>query len=75
VFADGVEGFVVPSRDVKALRERIHLLHEDEAARARMSDAAIRCVQRLTWKTYAERILHFYQEIGIEGRARINLRG
>ena len=37
VFADGVEGFVVPSRDVGALRSRILFLYEDAAVRARMS--------------------------------------
>jgi alpha-maltose-1-phosphate synthase len=64
VFADGVEGFVVPSRDVGALRERIRFLYEDNASRARMSNAAVRCAQGLTWEAYGERIRQFYMAIG-----------
>jgi glycosyltransferase involved in cell wall biosynthesis len=64
VFADGVEGFVVPSRDVEALRERIRFLYEDDVARARMSEAAIQCAQGLTWEAYGERIRRLYVTIG-----------
>lgn len=64
VFDDGIEGFVVASRDVAALRERISFLYEDVAARARMSDAAIRCAQGLTWGAYGDRILQLYGAIG-----------
>lgn len=64
VFADGVEGFVVPSRDVGALKERIRCLYEDDATRERMSDAAIRCVEGLTWAAYGERIRQLYTTIG-----------
>ena len=64
VFSNGVEGFVVPSRDVGAIKERIRLLYEDNAVRARMSAAAIRCAQGLTWEAYGERIRRFYMAIG-----------
>jgi glycosyltransferase involved in cell wall biosynthesis len=63
VIADGVEGFVVPDRDVGALRERIRFLYENAAARGRMGDAALRCAKGSTWEAYGDRVRRFYERV------------
>lgn len=63
VIADGVEGFVVPNRDVGALRERIRFLYQDVAARGRMGDAALRCAKGSTWEAYGDRVTQFYERV------------
>lgn len=49
---DGVEGFVVPPRDVEALAERMERLGTDPALRARMARAARRCALEYDWPRY-----------------------
>ncbi len=56
VVRDGVEGFVVPVRDVDALVERLRLLHRDPDLRARMGIAARARAEQFTWAHYGERL-------------------
>lgn len=56
LFTDGVEGFIVPVRDVEALLERMQLLADDPALQVKMSEAAIRRTQFLSgWDDYGNR--------------------
>jgi glycosyltransferase involved in cell wall biosynthesis len=56
LFSDGVEGFIVPPRDVDALVKRLEALMQDEPLRQRMSEAALRCVAEIGgWEAYGER--------------------
>ena len=56
LFTDGVEGFVVPVRDVHALFGRMQLLADDPALRSRMSEAALQRVRNLAgWNDYGDR--------------------
>ena len=57
VVRDGVEGFIVPVRDARALAKRIEQLLTDRALRARMSEAARRRAAEFTWARYGERLL------------------
>jgi alpha-maltose-1-phosphate synthase len=53
LFTDGVEGFIVPIRDIAALTERMQQLADDPALQARMSEAALQRVQSLGgWGDY-----------------------
>jgi len=52
VVRDGVEGFVVPPRDVDALAERMEQLGRDPALRARMAHAARACALEYDWPRY-----------------------
>jgi len=59
LFTDGVEGFIVPIRDIAALTERMQQLADDPALQARMSEAALRlwqpvgdCAQRTRWGSF-----------------------
>jgi len=69
LFTDGVEGFIVPIRDVAALRERIEILMDDESRRKAMADAALRRVQALGgWNEYGERALELYEALAMGTR-------
>jgi starch synthase len=53
LFTDGVEGFIVPIRDIAALTERMQQLADDPALQSRMSEAALRRVRSLGgWGDY-----------------------
>jgi len=56
VVRDGVEGFVVPIRDVDALMERILLLYQHEELRRQMARSARRTAEQFTWEAYRKRL-------------------
>lgn len=51
---DGVNGFVVPARDVEALVARLETLLSDGDLRRRMGAAARATVEGRTWETYGD---------------------
>ncbi len=56
LFTSGVEGQIVPARDVDSLRLALEELAEDNHLRSRMSEAALRRVKLLGgWNQYGER--------------------
>jgi starch synthase len=56
VVRDGVEGYVVPIRDVDTLVERIERLHRDPDLRHAMGDAARARALNFTWTHYRRRV-------------------
>src|SRR5438094_128830 len=69
LFTDGVEGFIVPIRDVAALRERIEILLDDDSRRKTMAEAALRRVQTLGgWNEYGERALELDEDMAMGTR-------
>lgn len=52
VARDGIEGFLVPSRDIEALADRMARLGEDPALRARMGASARRRAEDHDWPRY-----------------------
>jgi len=55
LFTDGVEGFIVPDRDITALADRLQQLADDPALQKRMSTAAIARVRQLGgWDDYGD---------------------
>jgi alpha-maltose-1-phosphate synthase len=55
LFADGVEGFIVPIRDVKALTDRMQRLADDADLQRQMSNSALSCVRHLGgWVQYGD---------------------
>jgi len=56
VVRDGVEGFVVPLRDVAALKEKILLLYQDPELRREMGMRARERAEQFTWEGYRARL-------------------
>lgn len=56
VVRDGVEGFIVPIRDVDSLRERIVTLWQDRDMRTEMGRNARKRSERFTWEAYRRRL-------------------
>jgi glycosyltransferase involved in cell wall biosynthesis len=60
---NGIDGFVVPACDIKALKEKILLLYENEELRQKMGESAAEYVKQFTWENYHKNIQRVYQEI------------
>jgi len=64
IVRNGVDGFIVPIRDVSALKEKILYFYENEEARRTMGASALNRVKHgFTWKDYGERMIKYYQKI------------
>ena len=64
LFTDGVEGFIVPDRDVDALAARLQQLADDAPLRLRMGAAARQRVQSIGgWDTYGARWEEFLYQL------------
>jgi len=57
VVRDGVDGFIVPIRDVTALADRLQQLLGDRPLRMQMSVSARQRARDYTWSRYGERLL------------------
>jgi glycosyltransferase involved in cell wall biosynthesis len=61
---DGQDGFVVPIRDVEAIKEKLRWCYENRDACREMGQAARRRVEQgFTWHDYGERMMDAYQRI------------
>ena len=71
VVRDGVDGFVVPPRDVDALCDRIGFLYENrDHAWAMGASGRRRVCAGFTWQHYAHRLTDFYRELLGDARPR-----
>lgn len=66
---DGVTGFTVPVDEPEALAERLTMLLDDPALRARMGAQAAATAQEFRWERIAERILRLYENVLAAGAA------
>jgi glycosyltransferase involved in cell wall biosynthesis len=63
LFTDGIEGFIVPIRDARAIREKILTLYENPARREQMGEAALARVRKIGgWDDYGERAAEYCRE-------------
>jgi glycosyltransferase involved in cell wall biosynthesis len=70
---DGIDGFVIPIRDVHALKSRIQELYRDRALARQMGYSARRRIETAgTWDHYGERLVATYRRIlhGASGETR-----
>ncbi|MFZ5447689.1 MAG: glycosyltransferase family 4 protein [Thermodesulfobacteriota bacterium] len=68
IVRNGVDGFIVPIRDVEALKEKILYFYENEEARRTMGTSALnRVKQGFTWKDYGSRMIEHYHKILTDG--------
>ena len=56
VVRDGIEGFIVPIRDVQALVDRLERLYRDPTLRQTMGEAARKRALDFTWAAYRKRV-------------------
>jgi len=63
VVRDGVEGFIVPIRDVETLKEKILLLYRDSDLRKEMARNARRRSEEFTWAAYRQRIAKLLRDL------------
>jgi glycosyltransferase involved in cell wall biosynthesis len=62
IVRDGIDGFVLPMRDAKSIRERLEMLAADRRGLARLSiEAGIRATQ-FSWNAYRARISSFLKK-------------
>ncbi len=68
LYADGVEGFVVPIRSARAIAETLQRMADDPPGRRRMSEAArARMLSRRGWGDYGRRMTGLFESL-IAGR-------
>ncbi len=63
VARDGKDGFVVPIRDIEALKQKILLLYENEDLRRAMGESAAEYVKQFTWENYHLKLQKTYKSI------------
>lgn len=60
---DGVDGFVIPVRDVVAIRDKLTALYEDPGLRDKMGESARERMERYTWEAYGDNLVEEYKKI------------
>jgi len=63
VMRDGIDGFLVPIRDSRALGEKIRYFYENRGEIKRMGMNATEQVKLYTWERYQERLIDTYRRI------------
>jgi len=61
VVRDSLDGFVVPIRDIEAIKEKIVIVQENNTL-LKMSEAAKGRAQEFTWERYSQRLLEVFHE-------------
>ena len=63
IITDGVEGFIIPIRDVEALKEKLEWCYEHPEELAQMGKAARKKAEQLTWDLYRQRLANQVSKI------------
>jgi glycosyltransferase involved in cell wall biosynthesis len=63
ILTDGVEGFIIPIRDVEALKEKLEWCYSHPQELAEMGRAARRKAEKLTWSLYRQQLASKVKEI------------
>lgn len=63
IVTDGVEGFVIPIRDLEALKEKLEWCYRHPQELAAMGRAARQKAEQLTWKQYRYKLATKVQEL------------
>ena len=71
IITDGVEGFIIPVRDVEALKEKLEWCYEHPEELAEMGKAARKKAEQLTWNLYRQRLASKVQQVLAEKRVTI----
>lgn len=63
IITDGVEGFIIPIRDVGAIKEKLEWCYHHPAELGEMGRAARRKAEQLTWNLYRQKLVNCIQEV------------
>lgn len=63
IITDGVEGFIIPIRDVEAIKEKLEWCYCHPQELAEMGRAARRKAEQLTWDLYRQKLAGRVQEL------------
>ena len=63
VARNGKEGFIVPIRDVKALKQKIRYLYNNPKICRKMGLAARKRIEKYSWDKYSERLIEIYKKL------------
>lgn len=63
VLRDGIDGFIVPIRDVKAIQDQLTFLYEHPQKRRAIGATAREYAGEFTWERYRKRLLEVYRQI------------
>ena len=64
IIRDGVDGFIIPIRDVEKLKEKLVYLYENPEIRQKMGESAKqRVLSGFTWDDYGKKIIKAYERI------------
>jgi len=66
VISDGKEGFIIPIRDVTALKDKINYFYSNPEETKRMGKNARKLAEKYSWDGYGERLAKVYKKILIE---------
>jgi len=66
VVRDGVEGFIVPIRDVEVLAAALERLRADERLRLEMSRAAQVRAEEFTWEKYGDKLSYTFKTLTVK---------
>lgn len=62
---DGIEGFLIKSRDVDSIVERLLWLIDNSSEMLRAGRAGTELMKNYTWEAYAENVKRVYEELGV----------
>jgi glycosyltransferase involved in cell wall biosynthesis len=63
IVGDGKDGFIIPIRDIKAIKEKILLLYNNKNLRKKMAKNARKQAEKYTWDAYHQKVIEFIKEI------------
>ena len=58
---DGEHGFIVPTRSVEALMEKLLYCYENRSAAQELGRAGRRYIEQFTWDAYEKKLIEVYQ--------------
>jgi alpha-maltose-1-phosphate synthase len=64
IITDGVEGFIVPIRDVEMLKEKLEWCYRHPQELAQMGQAARQKAEQFTWNLYRQKLASQVQRLG-----------
>jgi len=63
IITDGIEGFIIPIRDVEALKEKLEWCYSHPQELVKMGQAARRKAEKLSWQQYRWQLINNIQKV------------